>query len=54
MRLAEELQVWFVELSCPVCHIVSGKIAVANLAGQRAFDELHRHCYAKPFSNSSL
>jgi len=51
-RLAEELESWFIELICPVCHVVSGKIAVENLAAQRAFDDLHKRCYAEPFSDS--
>jgi hypothetical protein len=53
-RLTEELQTWFVELSCPTCHAGSGRIAVRNIAGQRAFDDRHRHCYLKPFSDLSL
>jgi hypothetical protein len=53
-RLADELQTRFVELICPVCHVVSGKIAADNLVRQRAFDEHHLHCYVNPFSDSSL
>jgi hypothetical protein len=53
-QLADELQTRLVELICPVCHVVSGKIAVDNIVGQRAFDEHHRHCYVNPFFDSSL
>jgi hypothetical protein len=35
----------FVELVCPTCHAVSGRIAARDVIAQRAFDDLHRHCY---------
>jgi hypothetical protein len=54
LRLAQELEAYFVELTCPVCHMVSGKIAVQNLQAQRAFDTLHKFCYVKPFADSRI
>jgi hypothetical protein len=53
-RLAEELQVLFVELTCPVCQAHSGRIALGNLTAQRGFDELHRHCYVNPFADGGI
>ena len=35
----------FVELVCPTCHVVSGKILEHDLIAQRTFDDVHRRCY---------
>jgi hypothetical protein len=54
VRLAEDLRVRFVELTCPVCHAPSGRIALGNRAAQKGFDELHRHCYVRPFADAGI
>jgi hypothetical protein len=35
----------YVELVCPTCHIVTGKMPEGDRIAQRAFDDTHRQCY---------